>query len=83
MNIAKEILARIFALWGMIVFITTMLVALLPIWLMGLLKEPKRTIYVFKIFRTWMDSFFFAYRDKKNYYGQRTFQKGRELHCSL
>src|SRR5687768_11898114 len=76
MNIAKEILARIFALWGMIVFITTMLVALLPIWLMGLLKEPKRTIYVFKIFRTWMDAFFLLTGVRRIITGKEHFKKG-------
>ena len=76
MNIAKEILARIFALWGMIVFITTMLIALLPIWAMGLVKEPNRTIYVFKIFRTWMDSFFFFTGIRRMITGREHFKKG-------
>ena len=76
MNIAKEILARIFALWGIIVFVTTMLIALIPIWGMGLMEEPKRTKYVFKFFRAWMDSFFFLTGVKRTITGKEHFKKG-------
>lgn len=76
MNIAKEILARIFALWAMLVFIVSMLIALIPIWAMGLVKEPKRTIYVFRIFRAWMDSFFFLTGVRRIITGKENFKKG-------
>ncbi|MBS4066897.1 MAG: 1-acyl-sn-glycerol-3-phosphate acyltransferase [Chitinophagaceae bacterium] len=54
MNIIKNILGRIFALWAMVTFVATMLIILLPTWLMGLLPEPRRTIAFIKLSRIWM-----------------------------
>jgi 1-acyl-sn-glycerol-3-phosphate acyltransferase len=76
MRIAREILGRIFALWAMIVFVSSMLIILLPIWILGLVKEPKRTIVVFKILRTWMDFFFFLTAIKRKITGKEHFKKG-------
>jgi len=76
MKIAREILGRIFALWAMIVFVSSMLIILLPIWILGLVKEPKRTIVVFKILRTWMDFFFFLTAIKRKITGKEHFKKG-------
>ncbi|HEX4959058.1 MAG TPA: 1-acyl-sn-glycerol-3-phosphate acyltransferase [Lacibacter sp.] len=50
----KNILARVFAVWALITFVLTMLVILLPTWLMGLLPEPKRTIAFINLSRLWM-----------------------------
>src|SRR3954452_21790805 len=75
MKIAREILGRIFALWAMIVFVSSMLIILLPIWILGLAKEPKRTIVVFKILRTWMDFFFFLTAIKRKITGKEHFKK--------
>jgi len=59
MGLIKEILGRLFAFWAMLVFVSTMLVAFIPIGLAGLWPEPKRT----KIFqvssRIWMRVFLF------------------------
>ena len=76
MKIAREILARIFALWGIIVFAGTMLIILIPIWAMGLLAEPKRTIWVFKIFEVWMGLFFFLTGVRRIITGKQHFKKG-------
>ena len=76
MNIAKEILARIFALWAMVLFVSSMFIALLPIWVLGLLPEPKRTVQVFKILRAWMDVFFFFTGIKRTITGKEYFKKG-------
>ena len=59
MSLLKSILGRIFALWAAIVFVSTMLIAFLPIWVIGLWKEPKRSYIMHKIYRTWMVIFFF------------------------
>lgn len=54
MNVLKNILGRIFALWAMLTFIATMLIILIPTWAMGLLPEPKRTRMFISMSRIWM-----------------------------
>jgi 1-acyl-sn-glycerol-3-phosphate acyltransferase len=76
MKIIKEILGRIFALWGMIVFAGSLLVVFIPIWITGLWPEPKRTIYVFRIFRVWMKFFFVFSGVKRIIRGKEYFKKG-------
>ncbi|MFL5811508.1 MAG: lysophospholipid acyltransferase family protein [Flavisolibacter sp.] len=76
MKIFKEILARIFALWGIIVFAGTMLIIVIPIWALGLLPEPKRTIWVFKIFNVWMGLFFILTGVRRIITGKKNFKKG-------
>ena len=51
MMMMRNILGRIFALWAAIVFIGSMLIVWIPIWLTGFWPEPKRTVNVFKIYR--------------------------------
>ena len=58
MNVIKNILARIFALWALVVFAGTLLIIILPAWLISFQSEPKRTISLFKIFIVWMKAFF-------------------------
>jgi 1-acyl-sn-glycerol-3-phosphate acyltransferase len=50
----RNILGRIFALWALLTFTITMLIILIPSWVMGLLPEPKRTIAFIKLSRIWM-----------------------------
>ncbi len=54
MQMLKNILGRIFAAWAMLTFIATMLIIILPTWIMGLLPEPKRTKYFIQLSRIWM-----------------------------
>ena len=58
MNIIKEILAGIFAFWALVVFIMTMLPVALVMWIIGLIKEPKRTEIFRRISKGWMTIFF-------------------------
>jgi 1-acyl-sn-glycerol-3-phosphate acyltransferase len=58
MNNVKEILGRIFAFWGLLIFIITMLPVTLAMWIIGLIKEPKRTEIFRKISHAWMIIFF-------------------------
>lgn len=73
----KEILGRVFALWAMIIFVGSLLVVFLPIWLTGLWPEPKRTVYVFKIFNVWMKFFFVCSGVKRIFTGKDNFKKGK------
>ena len=71
MNVFKLILGKIFALWALLLFSGSLLIVFIPIWITTLYKEPKRTIYVFKILNAWM-KFFFVFS------GVRRFIKGKE-----
>lgn len=71
MKFIKEIVGRIFALWAVIIFAGSLLIIFIPVWSTVLWPEPKRTIYVFKIFRAWM-KFFFVFS------GVRRIKKGEE-----
>ncbi|KAA9036607.1 1-acyl-sn-glycerol-3-phosphate acyltransferase [Ginsengibacter hankyongi] len=55
----KKILSRVFAAWALIVFIITMLPVALLMWMIGTIKEPKRTNYFRIISKIWMRIFFF------------------------
>jgi 1-acyl-sn-glycerol-3-phosphate acyltransferase len=71
MRIIKEILGRIFALWAMIIFVGSLLIVSIPIWVTAVWPEPKRTINFFKIVHVWMNFFF-------TFSGVRRIVKGRE-----
>ena len=74
--ILKNILGRIFALWAMITFVTTLLVVFFPMWLAGLWKEPKRSYIMQVIFHSWMNVFFFLAGIRLKVKGKENFQKG-------
>jgi 1-acyl-sn-glycerol-3-phosphate acyltransferase len=76
MNLLKNILGRIFALWALLVFAVSLLLIFIPIWLLGLLPEPKRTFYVFKIFDVWMTFFFVLSGVRRIIKGRNNFKKG-------
>lgn len=76
MKLIKEVLGRIFALWAAIVFIASLLVVFIPIWLTKIWPEPKRTIQVFKIFRVWMKFFFVFSGVRRIFKGKENFKKG-------
>jgi 1-acyl-sn-glycerol-3-phosphate acyltransferase len=58
MNLVRNILGRVFALWAAIVFFVSMLVIIVPLWVISRQDEPRRTINAFKIFHPWMTFFF-------------------------
>lgn len=64
------------ALWALIVFAVSMLIFWIPIWVTGLWKEPKRTIYVFYVFRLWMDFFFLLTGVRRKITGRENFKRG-------
>ena len=77
MKVFNNIRGKIFAFWALIVFSISLLVILLPIWVMGLWPEPQRTQYVFKIFPAWMSFFFILTGVKRIYKGRENFLKGQ------
>ena len=60
----------------MIWFVATMLIVFLPIWIIGLWPEPKRTVFLCNIFRVWMGFFFFITGLRLIKKGKENFKKG-------
>ena len=54
----KNILGRIFTVWGGLMFILTMLIVIIPAWAVGIIKEPKRTDIFINLCRFWMALFY-------------------------
>lgn len=77
MKIVKEILGRIFALWAAIIFVGSLLIVSIPVWITGLWPEPKRTINFFKIVHVWMNFFFIFSGVRRVIKGKRNFKKGQ------
>jgi 1-acyl-sn-glycerol-3-phosphate acyltransferase len=76
MKIIKEILGRVFAVWAMVIFIITMLPVVLAMWMIGLLKEPKRTAAFRNISKAWMRIFFFFTGIRLKIKGKENFRVG-------
>jgi 1-acyl-sn-glycerol-3-phosphate acyltransferase len=72
----KNILGRIFAIWAMIIFLVTMLVFGIPIWIIGLLPEPRRTRVFCNTARIWMRIFFFLVGMRISVRGKENLKKG-------
>jgi len=76
MGFLKNILGRIFALWALIVFAVSMLIILLPLWVIGLWKEPTRSYKMHGIYKAWMQIFFFLSGMRLKVRGVHNFQHG-------
>lgn len=57
MKYIKNIAAAIFALWALVWFVFTMLLILVPTWILGFVKEPRRTYIFIDLSRIWMGVF--------------------------
>jgi 1-acyl-sn-glycerol-3-phosphate acyltransferase len=72
----KNILARVFAAWAILVFIITLLVAVIPIWLTNFIKEPAGTETFRKISAVWMRVFLTLSGCPLIVKGRKNFKKG-------
>jgi len=72
----KRLLGTLFAVWALIIFVPTMLVAFLLIWAVGLWKEPRRTALFQHVARVWMRVFFFFSGIRISIKGKEHFAKG-------
>jgi 1-acyl-sn-glycerol-3-phosphate acyltransferase len=77
MNLFKNIFGRIWAVWGMLMFIITMLIALIPIALTGHLPEPRKTEVFRKTTKAWMTTFLFLIGCRIRIRGRSNFKKGQ------
>lgn len=76
MNFIKNILGRIFAFWALLVFALTILLIILPVYIISFQPEPKKTISLFKIFIVWMKTFFVLTGVRRIFKGRENFKKG-------
>lgn len=77
MNLIKNILGRLFALWAISLFVLTMLLVLLPTWIMGLLPEPKRTRWFIQLSRIWIGTWLPLSGIRAVVKGKNYFEKGK------
>lgn len=54
MKAIKNILAPVFIVYAMILFVISMLIVFIPIWIISLLPEPLRSRMLHPVFRAWM-----------------------------
>jgi 1-acyl-sn-glycerol-3-phosphate acyltransferase len=76
MKVIKSILGRLFAAWAALVFVASLLVVIIPVWLISLQPEPRRTVNVFRLFRAWMTFFFVFTGVRRIFKGKEHFKKG-------
>ena len=72
----KNILGRLFTVWGGIVFIVSMLIFMPAVWISGMLAEPKSTGLFIRIVRSWMAIFFTLTGVRLKIKGRDAFKRG-------
>ncbi len=77
MKLLQNIFGRVWAVWGMIAFSSTLLVVVIPIWLTYYIKEPQGTETFRRISKVWMDVFLFLIGCPVRVRGKKKFEKGR------
>lgn len=78
MNSIKNIFARLWALWGLVSFIITFLIIILPALISYLFKdEVKGQIYFIKLSRIWMRCWLFLIGCNVHVYGKENFKKDK------
>ena len=74
----KNILGRIWAAWGALVFIPTLLIVVVPIWLTNFIKEPSGTEIFRRISKVWMQVFLTLIGCRLIVRGKENFVKGQQ-----
>ena len=73
----KNILGRVWAAWGALVFIPTLLIVVIPIWLTNYVKEPRGTEIFRRISKAWMQVFITLIGCRLIIRGKEHFEKGK------
>ena len=69
-------LARVFAVWALIIFVATLLFAILMTWMIGGVKEPRRSHIFQRLIQVWMKIYFTAIGVRRIFKGKKNFKKG-------
>ena len=77
MRIFKEVFGRIWALWGIVVFVVTLLIVAIPIWVTNYLPEPRGTEVFRRISKAWMTVFLNLIGCPVRIKGKNNFKKGQ------
>lgn len=77
MKLIKNILARVWAFWALILFMVTLLIFFLPLCCCYFWKEPRRSHISHPIFRLWMNIYLPLAGVVLKIYGKQHFQKGK------
>ena len=77
MSFVKNIFGRLWAVWGALIFISTMIIFLFPFFAFCYFdKEPRKTKRFIRYSRTWMDVFLFLVGCPLKISGRKNFRKG-------
>jgi 1-acyl-sn-glycerol-3-phosphate acyltransferase len=76
LRVVKDIFGRVFIVYAMIIFIATMFVVFIPIWVISFLPEPRRARALHVVFRVWMGVFMPAVFCPVIRKGKSNFKKG-------
>lgn len=74
----KNFIFAILAVWALLIFAVTILLVALPMWVIGIFKEPKRTQYFRKISQVWIRIFFFLTGCSLKVKGKENFKPGEK-----
>lgn len=74
----KNFIFAILAAWALLIFAITILLVALPMWVIGIFKEPKRTEYFRKISQVWIRVFFFLTGCSLKIKGKENFKPGEK-----
>src|SRR5437870_3876266 len=77
MKILKEIFGRIWALWGLLLFTTTMLILLIPFMVVNYMSEPKRSYFFCRVSKLWMNIFLTGIGCPLTVKGKEHFEPGK------
>lgn len=77
-QILKNFIFKILAFWALVVFVLSLLAIALPIWIIGIANEPKRTEYFRQISKIWIHVFFFLTGCSLKVYGKKNFKAGQK-----
>ncbi|MCW3120929.1 MAG: 1-acyl-sn-glycerol-3-phosphate acyltransferase [Flavipsychrobacter sp.] len=78
MTMIKNILGRIYLVYLLIVFMITMLIVFVPIWIISMLPEPKRARALHSVFKVWMGAFMPLIFCPVSRKGKEKFKKGQQ-----
>ena len=76
MNVLKNIFARIWAVWGLLSFITTFLIIFLPAMLAYIIPDPAGQVYFIRLSKYWMNVWLFLIGCPVKVTGTENFKPG-------
>lgn len=79
MQILKNILGRLFALWAILMFVLTLLLFVIPIGLSVLWQEPRRSWVAYFWYSRWMNTFLPLAGVRRTIKGRENFLKGQNF----